>query len=1045
MEENITAIPVGKDGGILADVAETGCSEKLPNGIHIGHDYNRSETEENICESGGDKETDHWRVKVYYLDGNGTWVDIGTGFATCRQVMSEFLPICILLVCARIMPRINEQLHVYSQATDGSYILVNDETDEGKILHKSMILCSDCYERQGESIIMWKEINEETEKEYDVALSFQNPAGCLSAWNLIGTLSQPTYVYQYGQHAMRVLSGEDNEIFGIGTANDEPTSGYQKRSGGVLSGEFPACTVANILEIREIVKHASCSYNDSYVATLLDKDGEYLKNLLKIFADLEDLEDLEGLHVVADIMRSILLFNDSALLDFILEEGIFVQVLGVMEYDQNLREQANYREFITSKCRLVEIFPLTGEVKEQIQRHFHVKFLKDIVIRPLLDEGGVSSINSVLTFTAINICENLYCDERYIASILDKILSGGELINSEDRKGCVNVTCNDSKGSSNHVGWSGNQQNSVEFDMHCNEEKEEEHARKSYQSLVFLRELFFLSRFMPFDKRYEIFQAFFEHSKNKFFSAIHVALLTPTVSELPDIATPAVYGTCVRTKRSLAVEILSIIISVCPGIVRSIILEGPTPLPPANSVSQGCNYSTNGSKSEVSMSAKSLETNSKCLLFVIICLIGAGNDVSEIDLLADLLKCLLDGERSEKDKFLQLFYDFYVQWLLVPFSATYNTGHVDASNISSVKAKALEDELVPEWVGESQNSFAMITSKRCICEILCLCVHSHSYRMKYFVMRNNVIGRVFSVIETGCHQLYLGAIKFMRAILGVKDDFYYRHISKFDYMRGLFDMLDNSKGKDNIIVSSILDIIEFIRTENIRILVEYIVDKYSARLQLLDHIESFEKLLIRYDQIKDGRTDLVGEISNGASDSVFSGIDALKSSNPLVQIRNKRMADRDSEDDYFNFDEEDQGVKYSNESMRVEEGSSQNGHVLDSTRPLAAMPSSVSSSNPLSVLSSIYGDDDSDVDSTDIMKKASSSEGANSTSPAISTLKKPKLETFDTFPDMLPPLVSKDEGDDDEKNFLSSCAKNSLSKKKSVMGIQIKIGKPMFE
>ena len=92
------------------------------------------------------------------------------------------------------------------------------------------------------------------------------------------------------------------------------------------------------------------------------------------------------------------------------------------------------------------------------------------------------------------ICENLYCDERYIASILDKILSGGELINSEDRKGCVNVTCNDSKGSSNHVGWSGNQQNSVEFDMHCNEEKEEEHARKSYQSLVFLRELFFLSR-----------------------------------------------------------------------------------------------------------------------------------------------------------------------------------------------------------------------------------------------------------------------------------------------------------------------------------------------------------------------------------------------------------------------------------------------------------------------------------------------------------------------------------------------------------------------
>ena len=33
-----------------------------------------------------DDENDHWRVKVYYMDEHGLWTDIGTGFATCRQV-----------------------------------------------------------------------------------------------------------------------------------------------------------------------------------------------------------------------------------------------------------------------------------------------------------------------------------------------------------------------------------------------------------------------------------------------------------------------------------------------------------------------------------------------------------------------------------------------------------------------------------------------------------------------------------------------------------------------------------------------------------------------------------------------------------------------------------------------------------------------------------------------------------------------------------------------------------------------------------------------
>ena len=114
----------------------------------------------------------HWRVKVYFLDSEGTWLDQGTGFIACTQV------------------------------AQGSMIIVQDEKDSAVCIHQSKILSSESYERQGESIIMWKEINEETYKEFDVALSFQNPEHCVSAWHLIGRLTQQN-PYHYGYHVMK--------------------------------------------------------------------------------------------------------------------------------------------------------------------------------------------------------------------------------------------------------------------------------------------------------------------------------------------------------------------------------------------------------------------------------------------------------------------------------------------------------------------------------------------------------------------------------------------------------------------------------------------------------------------------------------------------------------------------------------------------------------------------------------------------------------------------------------------------------------------------
>ena len=75
---------------------------------------------------------------------------------------------------------------------------------------------------------MWKEVNETTGKDFDVALSFQDPSGCLSAWNLIGTLSHPNFGYQCGNHTIRILNGEDGDNI-LSGKNDTMSNVYKGR------------------------------------------------------------------------------------------------------------------------------------------------------------------------------------------------------------------------------------------------------------------------------------------------------------------------------------------------------------------------------------------------------------------------------------------------------------------------------------------------------------------------------------------------------------------------------------------------------------------------------------------------------------------------------------------------------------------------------------------------------------------------------------------------------------------------------------------------
>mmetsp|Transcript_23909 Transcript_23909/g.40673 ORF Transcript_23909/g.40673 Transcript_23909/m.40673 type:complete len:406 (+) Transcript_23909:3-1220(+) len=189
--------------------------------------------------------------------------------------------------------------------------------------------------------------------------------------------------------------------------------------------------------------------------------------------------------------------------------------------------------------------------------------------------------------------------------------------------------------------------------------------------------------------------------------------------------------------------------------------------------------------------------------------------------------------------------------------------------------------------------------------------------MKYFIVRNNVISRILKLLKSRHKHMHIGAIKFIRAILSVKDEFYHKHIVKYDILRPIFELFEKIYMKDSLISSAIVEIIDFIRTERIVSLICYIVEKYRHLFALcmgdvtihegsshsgkaagkLLYVELFQKFLHTYEQVTDPAPQ-----SNDLSNSPNIGQLPKNGDNEIGNVRkklNRNLAEIDSEEAYF--------------------------------------------------------------------------------------------------------------------------------------------------
>ncbi|EEC20478.1 conserved hypothetical protein, partial [Ixodes scapularis] len=316
------------------------------------------------------------RVKLYALNADRQWDDRGTG-------------------------------HVSSSYVDrhkAMSLLVRAESD-GSLLLESKIQQDTAYQKQQETLIVWSEGDN-----YDLALSFQEKAGCDEIWEKICQVQGKDPSVDITQD---VVESEDERL-------EEGADGGPGSS-SLPPVELPPCEASRLEELCELLQSCLPSpMRRDKLATALEEQ-DYVRRLLALFRSCEQLDDRQGLHQLYDIFKGMFLLNKNALFDAMFAEDAILDVVGVLEYEPGGPQRRRHRDYLCQVSRFREVIPLGNpELLAKIHQTYRVQYIQDVVLPTpsVFEENMLSTLSSFIFFNKADIVSMLQVRLNVLNSLL---------------------------------------------------------------------------------------------------------------------------------------------------------------------------------------------------------------------------------------------------------------------------------------------------------------------------------------------------------------------------------------------------------------------------------------------------------------------------------------------------------------------------------------------------------------------------------------------------------------------------------------------------
>ena len=517
---------------------------------------------------------------------------------------------------------------------------------------------------------------------------------------------------------------------------------------------------------------------------------------------------------------------------------------------------------LAQRSRRREVIPLDDELTQRIDQHVRARVLRDAVLRPGVDESQLSAVHSVVFWTTSDILRRLHvCPKEGTESYLAQVIAA-----TRD-------------------------------------------PAKRQDAVLFLKEMAGLARGASGVVRDALYRA---------------AVAAGLFDALADVVAAAIDDEDATIQRTCCVDILTAFLRVDAPSVRRDAMTAKSrgrrhpPPPPwlverrkrkASTETTTHDDDDDNWENVQKDDAPSSTTDEKYPVLYWLCRLADDENEAVASLAAGSVRLVLESETmddADRDAFLTCVYEYYMPWFTAPL---FDDDHLDASERRPEKKKRRrpqensEEDVASNWPSRAQ-----------ICEALACCVRAHAYQIKYFLLRSNVVVQVASLasLSTSSRAFRLATVRFVRACIGIKDEFYARYLVKNGTLGPVLALVGTVK-EDSLVACAVAELVHFVRAENVKSLVEHLVRHHADILRsspthamLLAGLE--QRLAQNEDALERAETVVVPEHSEPRT----SRLGSMGVGNGLTAAqvaRRERILLEDRDEAYFDDsdDEDDEG------------------------------------------------------------------------------------------------------------------------------------------
>ncbi|KAL1320815.1 hypothetical protein HN51_065522 [Arachis hypogaea] len=253
-----------------------------------------------------------------------------------------------------------------------------------------------------------------------------------------------------------------------------------------------------------------------------------------------------------------------------------------------------------------------------------------------------------------------------------------------------------------------------------------------------------------------------------------------------------------------------------------------------------------------------------------------------LEIIRSLLdSCTLSG--AQRDTIIDIFFEKHLGQLIEVITASCppeNVSRASSKSVGPAQRVKLQSVTKPEILAN-------------ICDLLCFCVLHHPYRIKCNFLPNNVIDKILLLTRRREKYLVVGAVRFVRTILSRHDEHLIIHFVRNNLLKPIVDAFVANGNRYNLLNSAVLELFEYIRKENLTLLLKYIIESFWDQLMKFEYLVSIRSLKVKYEQCVD----------NGGTKSTSNVTD-------LRRRTDERCLEKE-EEEYFNEDSDEEDTSAS--------------------------------------------------------------------------------------------------------------------------------------